>query len=463
MFLIYLILRLFRHDKELLIWGDEARHLTTARNFYKMWNKSFYDMHPPLYSWLIRQFSKFMKDYKAGIIVSLLCSIGYYFVCSALYEELGLTSYEKLIALAFITFNYTLIYYSNRIFRYQLIALLGVSGMYFLVTHNPILAGLSWGLLSLTCVFAGLRFFWAWLFINPSLISIFIWAWFFGEWLLKKMGIYSTHDYYPSGVDGKIEPVKDFTWKQLLSPLYFPYNYNYYGKNELGYDFRNWYKKIRGIFGFYQTKNKQLNTILVIISILLVIVIVKGMLQSQWYLSVITLLLLYPSLYKRWLPRNSIIVIPLLGYFLGKEFPHLPLQCLYFAFIGVAIVFLFKNHAWLFPKPKWQGGAIAGYLRTLPKDGILAEGLIAYSMAYLTDKRVVVIPHTPDINEAIRQTDLSIKEFDLSYVVFSELYETDIHLGYPAIDYIKSFKLISIIQEKEDIYYIYEIPTNFPA
>ena len=51
---IYILLRLFVAKRK-FIEGDELRHMACAKDFYKLWNKSFYDTHPPLYSFLIRQ------------------------------------------------------------------------------------------------------------------------------------------------------------------------------------------------------------------------------------------------------------------------------------------------------------------------------------------------------------------------------------------------------------------------
>ena len=456
MFIIYLLLRLFTPNKKLLIWGDEARHLKTAKTFYKMWNNSFYDTHPPLYSWLIKQFSRFMADYKAGITISLLSSIGLYWICNRLYDYLGLNPYQKLIALGFITFNYTLIYYSNRIFRYQLTAFLGTLTLYLLLTKHALLGGLTWGLLSLTCSFAGLRMFWAWLFTGYNPIALIIFGLFYLGWLGEKMNIYANNTYYPSGLDGKIEPVWNFTFRQLISPMYFPNTYAYYGRKELGYDFKNWYKKIGGIFGLYWTKNLKLNRAMGALSLLSGCITILGMIKSPLFIVILTLLLLYPSLYKRFLPRNSIIAIPLLGYFLGKGFPIVNYNIIFGGVLTGIFGFLWFNRHWLYSKPIVQARGVSAYLQALPKDGILAEGLIAYSIAYLTDKRVVVIPHEPDKLMAREQVNLSMEEFDLNYAVFSDLYKTELHLGYPAIDYIKTFNLLTTIQEDKDIYYIYE-------
>jgi len=317
--LIYLLLRLFTNKRK-FIEGDELRHMATAKNFYKLWNRSFYDTHPPFYSYLMRFFF-WIGYYRAGVAISLMCSVALYLISGKLYGVLGLSPAQKTIALACLTFNYTLIYYSNKAFRYQLIAFLGTSMIYFALTQSHFLVGLCWGLLSITCSFVGLRAFWIWL-INPYWISAFLFCAFYGWWLGKKLTVYSQHDYYPSGIDGKIEPMKTLTFKQLISPLYFPWTYKYYGSNELGYDFKNWHKKIGGMFGLYQTKNNLLNVLLGILTTFMLYFTIKGMVGAPLGLVILTLVLLYPSLLKRFLPRNSIIAIPLLCYFVAKGFPE---------------------------------------------------------------------------------------------------------------------------------------------
>lgn len=453
--LIYLLVRLFTRKRE-FIEGDELRHMATAKNFYKLWNRSFYDTHPPLYSWFMKKFAgldfflwrRFIGYYRAGVMVSLLSSIGLYLICLRLYEALGMTEPQRTIAITCLTFNYTLIYYSNKAFRYQLIALLGTAMIYLGVIHSYLLMGVCWGLLSLTCSFMGLRAFWIWLAF-PNIVSLVPFIALYGSWIKKKLNIYNTHDYYPSGIDGKIEPVYDPTIKQLISPLYFSWNYAYYGKRELGYDFKNWHKKIGGVFGLYKPLG-----FLVPIALFFMI---RGMLSSPWQLTGLTLILLYPSLLKRFLPRNSIIAIPLICYFIGKGFPYVLPQWVYFALWGVLPVFLWFHREICLREPKIKANVISRFLNHLPKDGILVEGLIAYPIAYRSHKRVVVLPHEPDPAIAKFQTDLSIDKLDLNYAVFSDLWKTEEHLGYPAIDYIKTFNLIKTIKEDNDTYYIYDL------
>jgi len=297
--LIYILLRLFVPVSNYYLEGDEVRHLACAKNFYKLWNKSFYDMHPPFYSWLIRIF-------KSGVIVSFICSMLLYLVSSKLYDII-LTPPQKTIALLFLTFNYTLIYYSNRTFRYQLICLLGTASVYLLLIHNWIAGGAALGLLGLTCTYAGLRGFWIWLILGANPVAWIAYSSVFGSWFLTKALIYDSHKYYPSGIEGKIEQVNPYTWKQLFSPFYFKWTYSQEGKKELKY---TWPHNLGGLFGLYKGL-----WVLLPVALLLCFL---GAFSAPWWLNLLTGILLYPSLLKRFNPRNSIIAIPLLGILLAK-------------------------------------------------------------------------------------------------------------------------------------------------
>jgi len=457
--LAYILLRLFTLKRK-FIEGDELRHMACAKNFYKLWNRSFYDTHPPLYSWLIKRLNWF-GYYRSGVIVSFLCAIGLYLVCGRLYSLLGLTASQKHIALACLTFNYTLIYYSNKAFRYQLIALLGTSMVYLLLIKSYWLAGLAWGLLGLTCTFAGLRGFWIWLLVGPNIPSLVIFGVFYGSWLFSKWATYTNHEYYPAGIDGKIEPMDNITFKKVLSPLYFPWTYSYYGKKELGYDFKNWFKKIGGVFGLYQVKNKIVKVLLYALTGMMIFFTAKGMLSASWTIVLLVVILLYPSLLKRFLPRNSIIAIPLICYFMGKGVGQFPVGWSLYPLIISVVAFLCFHRSFILTNLKIKARVTSRIISRLPPGGVLVEGLIAYPIVFQTHKRIVVIPHDPESVLAKVRTDLSMKKFNLRYAVFSDLWKTEEHLGYPAIEYIKmNYNLIRTILEDGDKYYIYEISSD---
>ena len=97
---------------------------------------------------------------------------------------------------------------------------------------------------------------------------------------------------------------------------------------------------------------------------------------------------------------------------------------------------------------------LTDFVSKLPKDGILSEGLVDYFLAYGSGKRVVSITDSPDYGQAMYETELAIKHFELSYVII------DANKGRCLFPYIhENFHLIKSIEEKET-YLVYEIPVS---
>ena len=460
-FLAYLLTRLFTNLKEIRVEGDEARHLKTAKTFYKMWNNSFYDFHPPLYSLLIKIIGFVMPKYMAGILISFASSLGLYWITAKLYAALGLSPYATSIALTFMAFNYTLIYFSNSIFRYQLFAFLFTCAFYYLYTGHYLVAGLFWGATLLTCSFNGLRFFWVWLVLllcskaymgsfQTILVAYYI---YIILWILPKLILYSSTKYHPSGTEGRLERVDKFNFKQLLTPMYFPFSYAYYGSKYLRKDIRYWHTRIMGIFGLYPV-----SIFLSIPYIFMAWWTVKGLQQGPLWLVSLTLLLLMPSFDFKYRPRNSVMVIPLIGYFLGVSMSWLHPQWLLFAQIGGLGAFLWHNR-----RPITSVGikpiasVTSRILDKLPLDGILAEGYSAYPIAYNSKKRVVVCTHNPDETQAYWETHLAIFQFNLNYFVYSDKWILDCDIPYPVIEQLKKTVLLKTIREDGTEYYIHNL------
>ena len=109
----------------------------------------------------------------------------------------------------------------------------------------------------------------------------------------------------------------------------------------------------------------------------------------------------------------------------------------------------------LFSKPKSKAVEVSRFVDSLPKDGVMCDGPIAYFLAYQTDKRVVIIPH--ERVSDVYQTLLSIKEFHLNYAVISNNHTKKYHP--PATKFIEeNFMFLISIEEDNDEYFVYEIP-----
>lgn len=85
----------------------------------------------------------------------------------------------------------------------------------------------------------------------------------------------------------------------------------------------------------------------------------------------------------------------------------------------------------------------------------MADGPIAYFLAYQTDKRVVIIPH--ERVSDVYQTLLSVVQFDLNYAVISKKHTEKYNP--PATAYIQeNFDFLFSVKEDSDEYFIYEVP-----
>ena len=116
--------------------------------------------------------------------------------------------------------------------------------------------------------------------------------------------------------------------------------------------------------------------------------------------------------------------------------------------------FLYFNRVFFLIPPAIRAKKAGSVLRNLPKDGILAEGMICQPIAYWTDRRVVVLSYAPHLGDSIYQTDLAIEKFDLHYAVLTGIKSK-------ASEYIRqTFKLLTTIEEDNDTCYIYEIPSK---
>jgi hypothetical protein len=205
---------------------------------------------------------------------------------------------------------------------------------------------------------------------------------------------------------------------------------------------------------------------------------------------VILLCTLYGIIYVGFNPRYAIAAVPLVAYFLVRGIdiivshkklkPFLNQNFIFSIVLLIALALAFstfkKNRYFIFTLSRIeQCDTVGAILNSLPKDGIITDGLLGNGLVYNCDKRIVTLPRSSVTEDAQEQTDLAIQVFDLHYVLVSEFWRIE-ELPYPAIAYIKNnpdkFKLIKIAYEeydrvipsnaliRADIFYIYEINRN---
>ncbi|MCU0666108.1 MAG: glycosyltransferase family 39 protein [Candidatus Omnitrophica bacterium] len=534
-FLVYSALRLFLPFQAYWIWGDEAKYLACARSFpfNRMFNHSFYDYHPVFYPYMIRFFNIFFNDHIAAIAVSFFSSVILFFVIYHLFMLFGLKKSSVYMALVYLAFNNILMFYSKLIFRYELFVCLFFLSFYMYVKG---LTTAKYRFLLLSAIFGGLTFmtsdimpftllpvllgaFFIFRF-NPrdklsvqinKLVPIFlIVAIYCSCVILPKYIIYTTHTYYAGGLEGRIERVCEFGLKQLLNPIYFPNSNAVWGDMvfRVNFNFSHIAEKLFQLVELHKYRGIFFRWTLLILMVIPVFLLLSRFLfpfgnplrvrlkilkehRVDVYLFIIVLGIVYPVIYEGTNPRYSIAAIPFMAYFLvrGIEiiFSLKQLKLVanrrllkYIALITIFALAAFtlkRSHNFIFTLGRVEACDKAGeFLNKLPKDGVLAEGLLSDALVYNCNKRVVTLPRSSVSGAAIEQTDLSIKIFDLHYILLSEFWKIE-SLAYPAIHYIRGnpdkFRLIGTVYEnydkgvssnairRSDFFYIYEVQESF--
>lgn len=524
---VYVGLRLFLPFKYYWIWGDEAKYLACAKSFpfNRMFNNAYYDFHPVFYPYMIRFFSLFFRDHIAAIAVSFFSSLVLFLCAYRLFVFLNLKRRALYLALAYMAFNNLLLYFSKIPFRYELFACLFLLTFY---TYVRWLSLLKPKFLVLSALFGGLTFMTSDLMplvLIPILIgAFFVYGYKRGQplWaalkklipvllivliyiscvLLPKFLIYSKNIYYAGGVEGRIERVNMFGLRELIHPVYFPNAYAVWGKMQLSTDLnpgriKNKVFRIIELFKYDEAVYTWFIMFFIAMPILIMIhrifsvrkIGVINEYKQDLFFCAAVLGIIYPVIYSGFLARNSIAAVPFLAYFFGKgvdrslsweKLRNLARAAWFKVFL--AIVFLImagatfkKNRYFIFTMNRIeQCDKVASVIDTLPGDGVLAEGLIVDALVYNSKKRIVTLPRSPNPVAAKEQIDLSIKAFDLHYLVLSEFWKIELDiLPYPAVEYIKNnpdkFKLIKRVYERydngirsnairsDDTFYIYEI------
>ncbi len=479
--LTFILTRLLQPFQARWVWGDFAKHLGCAKTFPRnaLFNKSYYDLHPAGFPYFIRLFTLIWKDYKAAVMVSVVSSIVFFIVSYKMFFFLGLPVPFILISLTYLMLNHIIYEFSHTPFRYSLFVCLFTLSLYSLLTGN----------MPCAVIFGGLAFFVADILPLPLLVAFILYGhpiacgltlvFYVLTVLLPKFITYSRNEYYAGGVEGRLEKVRPFTLKQLISPFYFKNTVDLLGTMQFKTTLYNLTNKFFGVITLRWLENTRLNWLLIGLALL----------GLEPKLLIISLFIVYPIVFSGFLPRNSIAFVPIFAYFLGRGMQtaynyilpylkYLPneLKIGYEAFfviflLGIFIKFTQGNYLVFKLKKINQCDNLSQRVFFLPKDGILVEGLISQALAYHTKKRIIVLPRTPNKEKAIEQLNKSIEVFKINYIIISEFYKIE-ELPYPIIEYIKTsskFKLIHTLEEsyetnlKSDImiskdkFFIYEI------
>lgn len=495
--IIFVFLRMFVDYDSHTVKEDEARYLKLSKTFpkYTLFNNSIFLDHPPLFPFLIKVFSVFFPDYLAGILVSFFASIIAFLILYKFFIFLRMSEFQILLSLILFTISIHQIYFSHNIYKEAILLTLIWTTIYFYIlglkgkTKYFALASFFGSLTALTAdhvIFLFPTLFISYLIFGnkkifkiavlPIILILFVYF----AWLGVRVNVYLNNEFYSTGSDGFIENVRSFGAQQIINPQYFKNSASAW-KAHFTYDPIDYLRKVYiiGIYFFpldnvniFSTKNYFLLLfiyfpIFIVIFYEIVLVIInflkKKRIKNNQEIFFLSFLVIFsiPMTQKITPVRYLLPILVPLSYFFGKGifrilniFTNYKIR--HILIIGplllFLIIFLITNHYPIFSlKVKIKYEKMCKYVENLDYDGIMVQqGPISY-VVYMTNKRVVSIPLSPD------QLDFFIKYFNINYIVHG-ICEQNCWV-FDTVEYIKShpekYKIIEILEDYDGIFYIY--------
>jgi hypothetical protein len=512
LFAVFILLRLFSSQDAYYISGDEGKYLKGALTFpdYEVWNNQFEVYNPPGLSALFFLSGKLFGLMRGAQIVELIFAVLFFVYCIKWFKLLGKSDEWIWVAMLFISFAHEIImmafrlykegvyvavfvmmlYYFHRALRgeeghYITAALLGI--MNALITDHVLL--MLPILVLMVIVFRMDK-----TSIMKATICIVMIAMALLSWYGTRIAVYETNDWYPAGVDGTPEFVRDYSIRDVLSPSGFP-NTAIMINNIIGLDIAHMASYIAYLANMefalivpnitYNTVHelfvpKQL-AFMAIIYLPLALILLFGLWKSFGDLKLnVFFLIMYVILnvfivYKGYSNRYSLgAILPLVFWFAqgiealsrkAKAKLANVAQILLLISLIILIPIHLATHRTFVPTMPFviESQKTADFLKTLPEDGIMSQAGYTPELALLLHpKRVLSLPRTPDNFEAL------LKQYQVSYVLYGDSYwakpeakNKGIVWDYSTIEYIRShpeqFKLMNTITENEDKVRVYEV------
>lgn len=486
----FILIRCFVSTPLYFIAMDEAKYLVLARNFprHTLFNNQLYLVHPPLFPYLIHFFTLLFPDHTAGITVSFLCAI---ITLAALIGLLGLMGKDRswiTVALFIMVISPLHISTSRVVYKDSMFFGLFTLSLYFFIKgligskrYHLTAAGL---LGAATCLTSDLGLYLVAVFLvgyfifrNPKIklkdlgLTFAIMLLPYGSWLLVRFVAFRNNIYYPVGVDGTIEYVRDFNLRQLFTPRYFPATMTMFNFSADLSEFRintNVYDlhpilKLPGfcplIFYLFVgatglmslisglAKRRCRNNPACFFSVLLIIFTLPVVLHPEPRF-LIPILLPFCYLFAEGMERISTRIT--------RHFR--PMNKLAGATAAAAIILAgvhlsgARHLIFLLPK-EVEAARSARYLKDLPGDGVMAQVGYPPELIYLSGKRVLALPVVS------RVLDKFIRYYDIRYLLYGQHYLAPLQTDdpgliwcYDTIKYIREnprkYPLLKIVEER---------------
>ncbi|MDP8214301.1 MAG: glycosyltransferase family 39 protein [Candidatus Euphemobacter frigidus] len=463
-FILFLLVRIFVPSPYYFISLDEAKYLTLARSFprHTLFNNQLYLVHPPLFPYLIRAFSLTLPDHIAGMTVSLVFAAITFAAMVKLFRLFEKDRYWIVIALFVLAISPLHIPTSRVVYKDSMFFGLFAVSLYLFIKgilrpssrylYGAGLAGAACCLtsdlaLSLIPVFAvaylvfrrpGVR-------LRAVLVSGLFMLIAYGGWLLVRIIVYKHNIFYPAGVDGTIEYVRSFTFRQLFTPRYFPATATMFNFSVDLSEFRinaNVYPlaPLVNLPIFCSTVFYGFIAATALYSI--IHGIKKRLIRDNaaFFFSLLLIIFTLPVVLHPE-PRFLFpILLPMSFLFAhgvaraGAFFPH-PNRALKVIARGLILVLavattiylVHARHCIFSLEKEVEVSRTAQLLRDLPGDGVMAQVGYPPELVYLTGKRVLALPITPMVlNDFIRR-------YGIRYLLYGQRYLAPIATNNPSL------------------------------
>lgn len=488
-FLAFVLVRVFVSSPYYFISMDEAKYLELSGTFpaHRLFNNQLYLVHPPLFPYLIRLFSLFLMDHIAGISVSFLFALVTFVVTVKLLRFLGKDTYWIAIALFVLVISPLHISTSRVVYKDSMFLGLFLLCLYFFIKGLIIAKRgylLAAGLFGAACCLTsdlGVYLFPCfilgyWIFRNPkarsrnTLLPLVITGVSYGSWLLVRVAVFMSNAYCPVGVDGTIEYVYGFNLKQLLASRYFPVTATMFDFS-LDLTHLRLHGNVYPLCPLWEINHFWYDAFCVFVALTAIVTIVKTIARGKvrnkaaFFFSLLLVLFTLPVMLHPE-PRFVIPILLPMGYLFASGVAVivsvLPLRLRNLKYVSwlLVIILLLATGKYLAGhryvifslEKEVEGYRTAQYLEGLPGDGVMAQVGYPPEIAYLTDKRVIALPVSPE------RLDYFIQQYDIHYLLYGQHYWAPIDdrnapsiWCYSTIKYIKDnparYPLLKVIGE----------------
>lgn len=462
-FVLFLLVRVFVTSPDCFISMDEAKYLALARVFpyHTLFNNQLYLVHPPLFPYLIRAFSLAIPDYIAGMTVSLIFAVLTFVVMVRLYRLFGQGRYWITIALFVLAASPLHIAASRVVYKDSMFLGLFTLSLYLFIRgviqpsgrhlYGAGLVGAVGCLTSdlalslLPCFAAGYIIFrHPKLRIGTVIRSVAVLPVAYGCWLLVRIIVFKNHIFYPVGVDGTIEYVRDFTLRQLFTPRYFPATATIFNFSLDLSEFRI----NANVFPltFLPLPGFAYPVFYLFITLTAIYTAIRAMVKRHLrgspdlFFAVLLVIFALPAVLHPE-PRFLFPILLPMSYFFARGlclmtefFPRPVTTKKKMAWITVAVLLIVtaaylngSRHLVFLNRKEVEVSRTAHFLERLPDGGVMAQVGYPPELAYLTGRRVLALPITP------RVLDDFIRRYAISYLLYGQHYLAPIHTDDPSL------------------------------